>query len=76
MHFTNNKFESDNFIEIDANGYYDPNSTNVVYALLIVNLVATVIIGFVAFGMKENSLIALNATFIVINIVGIYRWLF
>ena len=39
-------------------------------------LISSIIWIFVAFGMKENSLIALNATFIVINIVGIYRWLF
>lgn len=41
-------------IKVDANGYYDPNSTNVVYAILIVNLIATVIIGFVFFGINRR----------------------
>jgi len=38
--------------------------------------ISSIIWFFVAYKMKENSLIALNATFIVINILGIYRWLF
>ncbi len=42
-------------IEVDVNGNYDPNSTNVIYALLIVNLVATIIIGFVVFVMNRRT---------------------
>ncbi|MHA1556078.1 MAG: hypothetical protein ACTSPM_04005, partial [Candidatus Heimdallarchaeota archaeon] len=42
-------------IEVDANGNYDPNSTNVIYALLIVNLLATIIIGFIAYGMNRRT---------------------
>ena len=39
-------------------------------------LISSIIWIFAAFKMKENSLIALNATFIIINILGIYRWMF
>ncbi len=42
-------------IKVDANGHYDPNSTNVIYALLIVNLIATIIIGFMIFGMNRRT---------------------
>ena len=36
--------------------------------------ISSVIWLFVSYKMKENSMIALNATFILINISGIYRW--
>lgn len=42
-------------IKIDANGNYDPSSTNATYALLIVNLLATIIIGFVILGMNRRT---------------------
>ncbi len=48
-------FSTFQIIEVDANGYYDQNSTNVIYALLIVNLIATVIIGFIIFGMNRKT---------------------
>jgi len=39
-------------------------------------LFSSVIWIVVALKMQEMSLVALNATFMIINIIGIYRWLF
>ena len=39
-------------------------------------LFSSFILIIIAFRMQEMSLVALNATFMVINIIGIYRWLF
>ncbi len=37
--------------------------------------ISSVIWLFVSYKMKENSMIALNATFVLINMSGMYRWL-
>jgi len=42
------------FIEVDGDGNYNPNSTNVIYILLAVNLLATLTISFLMFGLNKR----------------------
>lgn len=38
-------------------------------------LLSSIIWLFVGYKMKENSIIILNATFVLINVLGVYQWL-